>query len=73
MLGVPIVLLYLGFLDAREMQDSGDLFQSEDVWRDVMRDYCRSVVDESCWTRTLNVEGTPLMPMLGVFNQPFEP
>ena len=26
MLGVPVVLLYLGFLNAQDMQDDGDLF-----------------------------------------------
>ena len=73
MLRVPVVLLYLGFLNARDMQDDGDLFQSENDWRDTMLDYCRGVVDEACWERTLNVEGVPLMPLIRVFEQPFEP
>ena len=73
MLGVPVVLLYLGFLNAQDMQDDEDLFQSENDWRHTMLDYCRGVVDESCWERTLNVEGVPLIPLVRVFEQPFEP
>ena len=73
MLKVPVVLLYLGFLSARDMQDDGDLFQSENDWRHTLLDYCRGVVDESCWESTLDVKGVPLMPMIRVFEQPFEP
>ena len=73
MLRVPVVLLYLGFLNARDMQDDGDLFQSGNDWRHTMLDYCRGVVDESCWEQTLNVEGVPLIPLVRVFEQPFAP
>ena len=73
MLRTPVVLLYLGFLNARDMQDDGDLFQSESDWRHTVLDYGRGVVDESCWEKTLDFEGVPLMPLIRVFEQPFEP
>ena len=73
MMGVPVVLLYLGFLNAREMQTEGDTFQSENNWRDTLWAYCRGVVDESCWDRTLDVSGVPLMPLIGAIEQRLEP
>ena len=70
-LGVPVVLLYIGFLDAGDMQNDGALFQSENDWRDTLLDHCRGVVDETCWEKTLDVEGAPLVPLIRTKNQPF--
>lgn len=72
-LGVPVVLVYLGFLDAWDMREEGDPFQSGEDWRDTVLAYCRNVVDESCWDRTLDVGGVPLIPLVRVFEQPLEP
>ena len=49
------------------MRDDGEIVQSENDWRHTILDYCRGVVDESCWERTFNVGGMPLMPMIRVF------
>ena len=72
-LGVPVVLLYLGFLDAVEMRDRGSPFGKNDDWRDSLLEHCRSVVDVSCWERTLDIGGTPLLPLIRTGLQPFEP
>ena len=72
-LKVPVVLVYLGFLDAVEMNDRGCPFRSHDDWRNVMLDYCRDVIDMSCWERTLDVDGTPMLPLMRTRVQPFEP
>lgn len=72
MLGVPVVLLYLGFLNARDMQDEGDMFQSENDWRDTLLAYCHGVVDESCWNRKLDVAGVPFIPLIGTLEQRLE-
>ncbi|MXW49275.1 MAG: hypothetical protein F4X81_12240 [Gammaproteobacteria bacterium] len=68
-LGVPVVLLYLGFLNAREMPEPR--LYSEPGWRTVLADHCRGVVDETCWESTLDVHGVQLLPMARVFEQPF--
>lgn len=67
-LGVSVVLLYLGFLKARDM--SGPLFQSEADWRAALMEYGRGVVDETCWETTLDVQGTPLLLLVRVVEQP---
>ena len=72
-LGIPVVLLYLGFLDAEDMADNGPLFRSEQEWERILKDHCRSVVDENCWGKWLDVHGVPLLPLIRTFDQPFQP
>ena len=71
--GVPVVLLYLGFLNAVEMGDKGSPFGSSKDWRDTLLDHCSGAIDTGCWERTLDVEGTPLLPLMRTVEQPFEP
>ena len=47
-LGIPVVLLYLGFLNAQDMTDDGPLFRSEEEWTRAMKDHRRGAVDETC-------------------------
>ena len=70
-LGVPVVLVYLGFLNAQEMPDPQ--FHSEADWNLALRDYGRGIVDESCWSESLDVTGTPLLPLIRVAEVPFDP
>ena len=72
-LGIPVVLMYVGFLNAREMQDAGEPLHSYDDWTNKMRSYCVDTVDKTCWNKRLDVDGTPLLPLLRVVEQPFEP
>ena len=71
--GVPVVLLYLGFLNAVEMADKGTPFGSDDDWRGTLLDYCRGAMDATCWEKTLDVEGTSLLPLMRTVEQPFDP
>lgn len=71
-LRVPVVLVYLGFLDAVEMTDKGNPFGSDDDWRDVLLEYCRETIDAACWERTLDIGGTPLLPLIRSDPQAFE-
>lgn len=69
-IGVPVVLVYLGFLNAREMPDP--LFRAQSDWRQTIMDYSKGVVDESCWSETIDVRGTPLLPLVRVAEVPFD-
>ena len=71
-LGVPVVLLYLGFLEAQEMRrDQEGPFQCENDWKRLLLRHCQGVVDENCWNGTVDVKGTSLVPLFRVFPQPF--
>lgn len=72
-LGIPVVLLYLGFLDAEDMADDGPLFRSEREWEHVLKNHCRSYVDEVFWGKRIDVHGVPLLPLIRVDDQPFPP
>lgn len=73
-LGVPVVLLYLGFRNAQEMDGKDtELFQSAEQWADAVREYGKGVVDNACWGQMLDLGGTPLLPLLRVYDQPFYP
>ena len=38
-LGIPVVLLYLGFLKAQDMAGEGPLFRSEAEWTGILKDH----------------------------------
>ena len=72
-LGIPVVLLYLGFLNAMEMKDRGSPFAKDDDWRNTLLEHCHDVIDAACWESMLDVGGTPLLPLIRTDPQPFEP
>lgn len=73
-LGVPVALLYLGFRNAQEMLNiDPELIQSAEQWTDYVREYGAGVVDNACWEQMLDLGGTPLLPLLRAYNQPFQP
>ena len=71
-LGYPVVLMYLGFLNADEMQDRGEPFRTHDDWRGCVRDHCDGVVPEAVWERTLKFNERSLIPIIRSYEQPFE-
>ena len=73
LLGVPVVLLYLGFLNAEDMAGDGELFRSEGDWARAMKEHARGTVDDSCWENRLDVNGTTLRPLMRVIGVPFPP
>ena len=71
-LGVPVVLMYLGFLNAQDMADR-ELFHTFDDWERCVKNYGANVVDNNCWEQWLDIGGTPMLPLIRVYNQPFFP
>lgn len=72
-LGIPIVLVYLGFLNANDMAKNGPLFRSEEDWTRALMSHARSVVDESCWGRRHEINGTSMWTLIRAIDQPFTP
>ncbi len=75
-LGVPVVLVYVGFLNAQDMasNDPGDkLFESEADWARILKDHSRNVVDEACWGTRLDFGAVPFFPLIRGYDQPFDP
>lgn len=60
MLGVPVILVYLGFLDATEMLDQGQPFNSCEAWQTCIRNHAKNIVPEDAWEKKLEIDGTPV-------------
>jgi hypothetical protein len=71
LMGHNVVLIYLGFLNARDMERDGPLFQCSTAWESAMIDYCAGVVDCSCWGRVIKIGKGQLLPLLRTYDQPF--
>mgnify|MGYP001332177423 CR=1 FL=1 len=64
-LGVPVVLVYLGFLNASEMENGKrKLWKTHDDWERWLRDYSKAAVPESVWGNTVMINGTPFTPLI---------
>ena len=71
-LGVPVVLLYLGFLNAQDMTGEGPVFRSEQDWIRALKARGRHVVDETCWEEWLDFAGVPFIALIRGIDQPFD-
>ena len=60
-LGIPVVLVYLGFLKADEMQDP---FTTERSWEQAIRGYGKGVVPDSVWNSKMMINHTPLYVLI---------
>lgn len=60
-MGTPVVLLYLGFLDAQEMAGgSRILLKDHAQWRHCLLSGSKGTIPEDIWDKTFDVDGTPL-------------
>ena len=64
-MGIPIVLVYLGFLDAQEMAGgSRVLFNDHAKWRRCVLARSKGTIPEHAWDSAFDVEGTPLIVLI---------
>lgn len=59
-LGVPVVLVYLGFLNAIEMCDQGQPFDDNRAWDSCIRNHAKNIVPDDAWGERLEINGTPV-------------
>jgi hypothetical protein len=73
LLGVPVILIFLGVLDAQEMASSRRrIFSSLDDWRTVLLNHAAGIIPEAVWGRSLDINGTPLVSLIRSVRQGFE-
>lgn len=63
-LGIPVVLVYLGFLRANEMRDRGQPFDSEDDWTGVVCTHSEKLFPESVWNSEWLLNGITFVPLI---------
>jgi hypothetical protein len=60
-MGIPVVLVYLGFVGADEFSDP---IEDEDTWTRLVHEHASRALDAAVWTSTIDVNGTALVPLL---------
>jgi hypothetical protein len=70
-IGIPVVLVYLGFLGAKEMSDLGEPFHDCADWSRVVLEYSRNIVPEGAWGAELRIGSIPIKPLIRVWQQDF--
>lgn len=68
--GVPVALVYLGFLNCIEMADIGRPFSDHDDWVNVVLAHSKDVVPAQIWGQRLMVNGQALVPVIASMQQP---
>ena len=70
-LGFPVVLVYLGFLNASEMRDKGSSpFPDRSVWKRVVKTHSDPLFPFEVWGRRWTCNGQAFVPLIRSFNQP---
>ena len=69
-LGLPVVLVYLGFLNAIEMRDLGRPFAGQDDWESLVRQQSGALFPGSVWGCAWQVSGQKLVPLIRSYELP---
>lgn len=60
-MGIPVVLVYLGFLNADEMPGP---FPSAEAWREAVCEHSRGILPDGVWESRVMVGNTPVYPII---------
>ena len=70
-LGVPVVLVYLGFLNAHDMSKPGEVPLADATdWSALVRSHSASLFPVEVWDRSSSVNGVPLIPLIRSLDVP---
>jgi hypothetical protein len=70
---VPIVLVYLGFLNADEMADQGAPLRTDAEWDKLVRTHSKGVIPEEIWGRRALISGVEFVPLIRSAEHPLAP
>jgi hypothetical protein len=63
-LGIPTVLVYLGFLNAGEMSDKGKPISDAAAWETLVKEHSRALFPGEVWNRAWSLNGSPFIPLI---------
>jgi hypothetical protein len=69
-LGVPVVLIYLGFLDAEEMGDRGRPIADYADWERLVKSHSDPLFPPEVWGRQWSCNERPFVPLIKSIEQP---
>ncbi|MBI3743283.1 MAG: hypothetical protein HY261_03230 [Chloroflexi bacterium] len=67
---IPVVLVYLGFLNCQEMSDEGELFATPNAWERSLHAHADSIVPGQVWGSRIDVQGTALWAIISSLPAP---
>ncbi len=70
-MGIPVVLVYLGFVCAKEMSYLGEPFVDCADWSRVILEHSRNIVPERAWGRDVKVGSATIKPLIRAWRQEF--
>jgi hypothetical protein len=62
--GIPVVLVYLGFLNANEMTDRGAVLPNSDAWEQLVKSHAESLFPAEVWGRKWIICGQAFVPLI---------
>ena len=71
-LGVPVVLVYLGFTRADEMKDQGLPFANAKEWERLLRDHSEGIVPATMWDVSILIDRIPLHAIVRAIEIPLD-
>jgi hypothetical protein len=71
-LGKPVVLIYLGFLNATEMANRGAPFPDHASWESLVLEHSKPLFPRAVWNRRWLVNGVALIPLIKSIEIPFD-
>jgi len=69
-LGIPVILVYLGFLNAEEMRDQGVPFAEHISWEKLVKSQSITLFPENVWNNRWLIHGQPFIPLIRSYEQP---
>jgi hypothetical protein len=69
-LGLPVVLIYLGFLNATEMEDKGRPFSNQADWERLVKLHSNPLFPPELWDRQWSCNGRFFVPLIRSVKQP---
>lgn len=63
-LGIPVVLVYLGFLSAKEMSDEGKPLANATDWQNLVKRHSQALFPAMVWDHRWTCGGQPLIPLI---------
>jgi len=69
-LGIPVVLVYLGFLSANEISDQGKPLADAADWHNVVKRHSQALFHAAVWGQRWTCGGQPLIPLLRSLDVP---
>ena len=63
-MGLPVVLVYLGFLKAEEMKDRGTPFTDHEQWKQLVETQSQTLFPNAVWGKTWDTKRAKLIPLI---------